>query len=579
MRSLRLRTQRREVPHGKPILFNSFLQEEQSSSASKTVREDACCSRADPRGVWLDVFGASGGRIPGDEPCLRWLGCGYGYRSQLINPWAISASGTWWIATAGTGFDYAISTVPAISFKVIVPAASGLVTATGLPAGSVTTGGTTGMILPNATKASFLFSTLDGTISGWNSKLGTANAISQIAINNSAAGASYPGLAIINTATASYILAPNFGTANAIEVYDGTFKPTKLAGTFTDPNLPAGYAPFSVHVIGTQVFVAYALRSTSTPYRTVDALGNGVVSVFDTSGNFVARVATGGNLDSPWGVAIAPASFGIYGGDLLIGNFGNGIINVYNPTTYAYLGQLIDGTGKPLTYASLWELLPGGTTVGNTTAVSGGSTSSVYFTAGLAGEAHGLFGAIANNPTPAGTPTYGFSASTGALTVKAGSSVTTVVSIAPTNNFSGTVTLSCNGLPSAATCSFSPAQVTVTSTSSAQSTVTIQTTNTSTSAKSGPGSAGRAVTEGIASALLLPLGCILAFRRRGLRAGNPLRLLGVVGLLAGSIGLLTGCSSANGPAQIITPAGTTNVVITATAGSVSQNSTIALTVQ
>jgi hypothetical protein len=123
--------------------------------------------------------------------------------SNFINPWAISDSGTWWISTAGTGYNYVVSTVPAIAFKVIVPAAAAPNTANGFPAGSATTAGAVGMILPNATKASFLFSTLDGSISGWNSKLGTANALSQVVINNSSTDASYPGLAIINTGTAS----------------------------------------------------------------------------------------------------------------------------------------------------------------------------------------------------------------------------------------------------------------------------------------------------------------------------------------------------------------------------------------
>src|SRR5947209_5837025 len=172
--------------------------------------------------------------------------------SSFINPWAVSTSGTWWISAQGSGFNYVVPATGAISFKVIVPAASGSSTATGNPTGSVTTGGASGMVLPNGTKASFLFSTLDGTISGWNSKLGTAGALSQVAINNSATGASYHGLAILNTATASYVLAPNFGTGNSVEVYDSNFKPTKLAGSFTDPNLPANYAPVAIHIIGTQ---------------------------------------------------------------------------------------------------------------------------------------------------------------------------------------------------------------------------------------------------------------------------------------------------------------------------------------
>ena len=161
---------------------------------------------------------------------------------NFINPWAVSVSGTWWMSAEGTGYNYAVQSTPTpgnISFKIIVPPASG--TGPGTPAGSVTTGGATGMIPPNGTKASLLFATLDGAIAGWNSKLGTANALAEIAINNSAAGDSYPGLAILNTSSASYILAADFGAGNAIEVYSSTFQPTKLSGSFTDPNLPAGY--------------------------------------------------------------------------------------------------------------------------------------------------------------------------------------------------------------------------------------------------------------------------------------------------------------------------------------------------
>jgi uncharacterized protein (TIGR03118 family) len=498
---------------------------------------------------------------------------------NFINPWAISDSGTWWISTANTGFNYVVgSTAPVgtIKFKVIVPPASG--TGTGLPAGSVTTAGTTGMVLTDGTKASFLFSTLDGTISGWNSVLGTTNALSQIMINNNAAGASYPGLAIINTATASYILAANFGTANKIEVYDGTFKPTTLTGSFTDPTLPAGYSPFSVHVINNQVYVAYAMRSATAPYGPVSAVGNGAVSIFDTSGNFIARAATGGNLDSPWGVAIAPADFGIFGGALLIGNLGNGIIDAYNPTTYAYLGQLTNGAGQPLTYASLWELLPGGTTVGNTTSVSGGDPSTVYFTAGLTGEAHGLFGGIVNSTTATGTPSYGFSAATGALTVADGSSVETTVSVAPTFNFTGTVSLSCAGLPFGATCSFSPAQISASGTAPSIATLTIQTRGgTAARLQSTPHGAA-----GIATALLLPFASVLVFYRRRLPAlRGLLGLLVLCGITFAAAGAMMGCRgmAPMGTTTPTTPAGTSQVSVTASSGSTNQTVMIALTVQ
>ena len=490
--------------------------------------------------------------------------------SSFINPWAISTSPTWWINTANTGLSYVVAATPnpgTINFKVNVPPASGA-TATGLPAGCVTTAVSpaTAFILPNQTKAAFLFSTLDGTISGWNNKLGTGGSTAQIVINKSAAGASYTGMAILNTTAASYILAANFGAGSVIEVYDSTFQPTKLAGTFTDPTLPSGYAPFSVHVLNNKVYVAYALRTSQAPYVSVDAVGNGAVSVFDTSGNFVARIATGGNLDSPWGVAIAPANFGVFGGSILIGNFGNGIINAFDPSTFSYRGQLTDGTGKPLSYASLWELLPGGTTVSNGTTASGGDTNTVYFTAGLAKEQHGLFGAISND-TSAGTPAFGMSVATGALAVRNGAYNTTMISIAPTYGFNGTVSLSCSGLPANSTCQFAPSQVAVTPTAPAFSTLTIQTSLTMAQLTRRGGA-------GIAFAFLLPFVSLAVFYRRR-SVSDAFRLTVVCGIMTAVAGALVACSN-NRPS---TPAGTTPVTITASSGSVSQTATMALTVQ
>ncbi len=502
---------------------------------------------------------------------------------NFINPWAISSSGTWWISTASTGFNYVVSsTANTIAFKVIVPAASNG-TSAGFPAGSVTTGGAVGMILPNATKASFLFSTLDGTISGWNSKLGTANAISQIAINNSATGAVYPGLAILNVQTAgatsaSYILAPNFGTASKIEVYDSTFKPASLTGTFTDPNLPAGYSPFAIHIIGSQIFVAYALKSATTANHIAAGSGNGVVDIFDLNGNFVSRAIAAGNLNAPWGVAIAPANFGIYSNDLLIGNFGDGIINVYDPKTFAYLGQLMDVAGKPVTNLSLWELLPGGTAVAGTTAVSGGDPTTVYFTAGLAAEKHGLFGNIANTTTAGSTPTFALSASTGTAAVTAGNSATASIVMAPTNGFNGTVTLGCSGVPTGAICTFSPAQVTVSPTAPVTSTLTISTSKATGSLR--PLRLGGNVAGEVATAFLFPLASLLIFRRRR-SVGNAitsLRLFSVLLLTLFAGTMVIGCSDNSTFSLPATPAGTSTILVTATAGAVTQQTSIALTV-
>ncbi len=398
------------------------------------------------------------------------------------------------------------------NFKIVIPAATGGTTATGSPTGAASTGAATGFLLPNGTKASFLFASLDGVITGWNNLLGTNGAVAQVAINSNAAGAVYTGLALATNTTGTFILAANFGKAATIEVYDNKFAVAKLAGSFTDPTLPAGYVPYNVHVIGTQVFVMYALRA-ATGGPTI-APGNGMVNIFDTSGNFVSRaVSPGGNLNAPWGVAIAPTTFGIFGGDLLVGNFGDGIINVYDPKTFAYLGQLADGTGKTFVYASLWEIYFGLTAPSS---ANGGNLNTLYFVAGLAAEKHGLLGSINTSATTSGAATYGFSASASAVTVAAGSSATVVLSAAPTNNFSGTVTPTCTSLPEAATCTFSPATLVVTSGAPATTTLTIKTVKKTALLR--PSTLRGAATAGITAALLVPFGAFLTFfRRRPLR--------------------------------------------------------------
>jgi hypothetical protein len=526
---------------------------------------------------------------------------------NFINPWGVSIGPAFWINTQATGFDYVATATGTIPFKVSIPAASG--TGTGTPSGTVFNALGTGFNLPNGSASTFLFATLDGTISGWNSALGTTNSVAQIAINNSANNAVYTDMALLTNANGNFILAANFGQGSDIEVYDSSFKAATLAGTFTDPSLPANYAPFAVHTIGNQVFVTYALRATTTSsptspvvggyavsssgirpaatsYMQTVGAGNGIVDVFDTNGNFVARAITGGNLNAPWGVAIAPTGFGVFGGDLLIGNFGDGIINAYNPTTFAFQGQLTDVTGKALSYASLWEITFGQS---NATPAGAGDPNTLYIAAGLANEQHGLFAGIANTTTATGTPAFGFSASTSTATVTAGSSTTATISVAPTNSFSGNVTLACSG-PVGVTCTFSPSQLSVTPTAAATSTVTIQTAASMAQQKHlniwsrGAGT--------IVAAFLLPFGSVLVFsRKRAGRKSNPLQLLGLFMLLLVTSGLAIGCSSSmNGatppaastpvpPSTPGTPSGVQQVTITATSGSLTQNTTIALTVQ
>jgi hypothetical protein len=536
---------------------------------------------------------------------------------NFINPWGVSIGPAFWINTQATGFDYVVTATGTVPFKVTIPSASGVTTTPGTPTGTVYTGSTTGFKLPDGSPATFLFSSLDGAITGWNSALGTTNSIAQIAINNSASNAVYTDMALLTNPTGTFILAANFGQGTDIEVYDSNFAVAKLAGNFTDPNLPANYAPFAVHVIGSQVFVTYALRSVTTPaagtpvtsspapyavpsspsspraaatsYLQTVGAGNGVVDVFDLNGNFVSRAVTAGNLNAPWGVAIAPAGFGIFGGDLLIGNFGDGIINVYNPTTFAFLGQLTDGTGKALSYPSLWEIAFGES---NATPAGAGDPNTLYIAAGLTNEAHGLFAAIANSTTSTAAATFGFSASTSTATVTAGGSTQATIGIAPTNNFTGSVNLSCTA-PSTITCTFSPSTVNVSATASATSTVTIQTA--AASAHLHPNRLGAKDAASIVAAMLLPFGSFLAFsRKRASGKGRSLHLLGLFVLLLVSTGLVVGCSSSMPTASAVmspapappttpsmpgTPSGVQMVTITATSGSITQNTTIALTVQ
>jgi uncharacterized protein (TIGR03118 family) len=500
---------------------------------------------------------------------------------NFINPWGVT-NATFWINTQGTGLDYVISAAnfppftppatPAKAFTITIPAATGGTTAVGSPTGAASTGAATGFVLPNNTKATFLFASLDGIVTGWNNVIGQ-NGVAQVAINNSSAGAVYTGLALATNTTGTFLLAANFGKAAAIEVYDNKFAVAKLAGSFTDPNLPAGYVPYNVHTIGSQVFVMYALKA-ATGGPTI-APGNGMVNVFDTNGNFVSRaVSPGGNLNAPWGVAIAPTTFGIFGGDLLVGNFGDGVINAYDPKTFAYLGQLTDGTGKTLSYASLWEIFFGLTAPSSS---NGGNQNTLYFAAGLASEKHGLLGSINTSTTTSGAATFGFSASTSAATVTAGSSATAIVSAAPTNNFSGAVALTCSaGLPVAATCTFNPAQLTVVAGAPATSTLTIATVKKTAMLRP---STLHGKAAGITVALLLPFGAMLIFPRRSLRQHRSIRLLGLLGIFVVSASFFAGCSSSSDVITPSTPAGTSVITIQAKSGTVTQTTVVNLTVQ
>jgi uncharacterized protein (TIGR03118 family) len=306
---------------------------------------------------------------------------------QLKNPWGISFSGgsPMWVSDAGTGVSTLYNGAGAKQALVVgIPGPGGGVP--GVPTGQVFNSAGA-FQLSNGANATFLFASATGTISGWNGAAGTT-ALTQV--NNFAGGAEYTGLALGGSGAGARLYAADFGNAR-VDVFDGSFNPI-LPGTFVDPAIPAGYAPYNVHNVAGQFVVAYALKKT-VGVGAVTGPGLGFVSVFDANGNLVRRLASGGPLDAPWGVAVAPASWGIFGGATLVGNFGNGRINAFEPLTGTFLGMLTDVNGAPLENDGLWEI-----TFGN--GAQGTSTSTLYFAAGINDEANGLVGGLAVVPEP-----------------------------------------------------------------------------------------------------------------------------------------------------------------------------------
>jgi uncharacterized protein (TIGR03118 family) len=226
--------------------------------------------------------------------------------------------------------------------------------------------------------AHFIFANLNGTISAWDA--GTTAFIQTTTV-----GAVYTGLAI--NAAQTRIYAANDAGAGRIDVFDSAFAPVSLPGAFVDPNLPVGLVPFNVQDIGGKVNITYA--PAGRPNMTAATAGMGAVDVFDENGNFLQRLITGGPLAAPWGVALAPAGFGAFGGDLLVGNFSfvDSGINAFDPITGKFMGTIPISVGAGNTPGGLWDL-----TFGN--GGNGGSADALYFSDGINGEADGLFGVL-----------------------------------------------------------------------------------------------------------------------------------------------------------------------------------------
>ncbi len=312
--------------------------------------------------------------------------------TQLVNAWGLAAGPTtfWWVANNQTGVAtlYDGNTGAKESLTVTVP---------GAPTGTVFNGGS-GFVVSDGTTngpSRFLFASEDGTISGWNPSVPANSKQAFVVVDNSANGAVYKGLAIASTPDGDFLYATNF-RAGTVDVFDSNF--AAVPGGFIDPDIPEHYAPFGIANLGGRIYVTYALQDADA-MDDVPGEGHGYVDVFDTEGNLLARVASKGPLNSPWGLAMAPDSFGKFSGDLLIGNFGNGHINAFDPIKrtgrgeFQHRGPLHSADGPPLMIDGLWSLAFGNDN-------KAGPKDVLFFTAGPFDESHGLFGTLVPSPPP-----------------------------------------------------------------------------------------------------------------------------------------------------------------------------------
>lgn len=312
---------------------------------------------------------------------------------DLINAWGISFSPTspFWVSANGTnistlyGGDVTNATTGIRSpltknaLEVSVPPHTPFIG----PTGQVNNP-TTGFQVTNGTTAGpsrFIFASLDGSISGWNPAVNPTNAI----VGVQQQGAAYTGLGIGTTGGQTFLYAANVA-GGTIDVFNSSFLKTTLAGSFVDPNLPAGFVPFNIQNLGNTLYVTYENMTS----------GGGVVSAFDLQGNFLRRIAdslSGIPLAAPWGLAIAPASWGAFANALLVGNLQSGLINAFDPLSGAFLGHLLDDLGNPLVIDGLWGLTAG--SGGNA-----GDRDAIYFAAGPDFGQNGLFGSLRQVPEP-----------------------------------------------------------------------------------------------------------------------------------------------------------------------------------
>ena len=303
--------------------------------------------------------------------------------ANLVNAWglAFNPQGFSWIANAGSGTStlYDGNGVPQSLVVTLNKGDPSGIVFNGTSDFSISQAGTSGA-------APFIFATLQGQISAWSPTVDGTHSLT--VVDNSTSGAVYTGLAIDTGAGGDMLYAADF-VKGTVDVFSGTFAPVTTAGGFVDSTLPAGYAPFGIQQIGDKIYVAYA-QPDPTTHEKVGA-GLGLVDVFDKQGNLLTHlIPAGGALNAPWGIAMAPANFGKFSNMLLVGNFGDGKIDVYDPTTGAMQGTVSNNDGSAIVVPGLWALQFGN-------GINAQPTNTLFYTAGPAAEQHGLYGRIDMN--------------------------------------------------------------------------------------------------------------------------------------------------------------------------------------
>jgi len=436
----------------------------------------------------------------------------------------------------------------------------------GTPAGVVANTGAGFKI--EGMRSEFIEAGEDGTISG---RLAT-NPMGIRAVENSKMGAVYKGLALITDSSgAQMLLAANFH-AGVVEAFDSNFAPVHLQGTFQDPAAEAGFAPLGIHVVADNRVVVTFAQQNSLRHDPVTAPGAGFVSLFDFQGNFLLRIASGGTLNAPMGAAIAPATFGSFGGALLVGNFGDGRINAFDMHSATFLGQLNDTNAKALIIPSLRELMVAST----------GHPNALFLTAGNNDATHSVFAEV--TPDTTATPTFSLSASPATLTVTRGTSGTVTITATAMNGFTGPINgFACTGMPLYSGCAFSKTSLAPSGSTTDSLTLRVQTNTPSPN----PGPIPYGGIAGMGT--LLPLsslgmfGLVMAETRRRKKAGRRTwrRWLGYAGgiaLLCGALLSVSGCGS-YGSGHHPTPTGSSTVTVTGTSGTEMESTTFSLAVQ